>query len=262
MAPCQRISSAGNAMTDAAGRGTRLDKQIVGVHMKTTRRSLASHLALGALAMGLATAASSGMAAPTFYGTDPVSVSALAWQVDANTTGVDGTAAFKSDDFVTATTVTALGRTNWIANNADGSNGGIGAWTYFTFQQTFDVTAAQITAGDVLTFEWAADDSGKGHDERGSWAPTFSLNGGAQVAGVWNTTDESYVFGVPTTVSGFVQGDNTLTFYVEGNGQTDGMSLKVLSFAPAVPEPGSLSLLAAGLGLLGVTARRAKRNAS
>ena len=37
------------------------------------------------------------------------------------------------------------------------------------------------------------------------------------------------------------------------------MALDVVSFAPSVPEPGSIGMLAPGLGLLGVMARRAKR---
>ena len=45
--------------------------------MKTTRRSLASHLALGALVTGLATAASTGHAAATFQSTSDAS----AWMV-------------------------------------------------------------------------------------------------------------------------------------------------------------------------------------
>lgn len=207
------------------------------------------------LALALAGAAT-GAGAATFESTS----NASAWLVDANTTGHDGTAAFKSDAFVTATEVNALGRTGWIANNTEGSNGGIGAWTYFTFQQSFTVTAAEVAAGDALTFVWAADDSGEGFASRGSWTPKFSLNGGPKVNGAWSTSN-TYDYGLPTTVSGFHEGLNTLTFYVEGNGQTDGMALNVVSFAPSVPEPGSVGLLAAGLGLLGVAARRARRQA-
>lgn len=205
---------------------------------------------LGALVLGLAGFATGASAATFASTTDP-----SAWVVQANSTGVDGQAAFLATNLVQATAIS--GRDGWIANNSSGSNGSFGNWTYFTFQQTFTLTAAEVAANTALTFQWAADDSGEGYSYRGSWTPKFSLNGGAMVNGSWAGT-ETYDYGLPTTVTGFQVGTNTLTFYVEGNGQTDGMALKVLSFAatPAVPEPGSLSLMAAGLGLMGVVLRR------
>lgn len=225
--------------------------------MKTTRRSLASHLALGALAMGLATAASTGFAA-TFQSTSDASAWTVSTAVD-NGAGDGQFSSFLPASNTPATAVTALGRTGWIANNAQGTNGYIGDWTFFTFQQSFNVAANEVN--DVLTFQWAADDSGSNTLEQGAWTPKFSLNNGSLVNGSWSSGN-TYSLGDVTTVSGFHEGVNTLTFYVEGNGVTDGLDLQTISFAPAVPEPGSTSLLAAGLGLLGMAARRKKRDAS
>ena len=107
-----------------------------------------------------------------------------------------------------------------------------------------------------------ADDSGQVFAGRGSWTPSYSLNGGLVIAGS-RPDGYSYTLGSATDISsGFVAGANVPTFHVEGNGVTDGLSVNVQSFTTAVPKPGSPSPLAAGLGLLGVAARRAKRNAS
>jgi hypothetical protein len=225
--------------------------------MKNSLRSLASRTAIGALALGLATTASSGFAA-TFASTTDAS----AWTVSTavlNGAGDGQFASFLAAGGAPATAVTVPGRTDWIANNASGTNGYIGDWTFFTFQQSFTLTAQEAATYD-LQFQWAADDSGEGFAARGSWTPKFSLNGGALIDGAWSSS-YTYDYGLVTDVAGFHEGLNTLTFYVEGNGVTDGMALKTLSFTSAVPEPGSLGMLAAGLGLMGALVRRAKRNA-
>jgi hypothetical protein len=56
-------------------------------------------------------------------------------------------------------------------------------------------------------------------------------------------------------ISGFVEGINTMYFWVQGNGITDGMSLMNAQFSNRdIPEPATFGLL--GLGLLGVTMSR------
>jgi len=143
----------------------------------------------------------------------------------------------------------------WIANNATGTNGGIGTWTFFVFQQTIDLSGYDPATAN-LQFTWAADDSGQGFAARGSWVPQYSLNGGALVAGTWAGGD-TYSFGDVNTVdTGFHSGVNTISFYVEGNGVTDGVALNPVSFtATPVPEPASSSMLLCGLAVFAWAAR-------
>lgn len=72
----------------------------------------------------------------------------------------------------------------WIANDSDGSNGGVGAWTQFVFRQSFDLTSFD-PASATLQFQWAADNSGEGFAARGHWVPKFRLNDGPLVP--WGT---------------------------------------------------------------------------
>jgi hypothetical protein len=70
-------------------------------------------------------------------------------------------------------------------------------------------------------------------------------------------------FGAPT---GFVAGDNTLTFtvrnFAQSTGNPSGVRVEFLqSGANAVPEPAAWALMIAGFGLVGATARRRTRTA-
>ena len=170
-----------------------------------------------------------------------------AWQVTTNVTGRDGI----STDFLTSGfqgAVAISGRTSdgigWIANNDTGSNAGLGVWTQFVFRQSFDLTDYDPTTA-FLEFQWAADDSGQGFALRGSWVPKYRLNDGALIDGIW-PSGESYGFGpVASVTSGFVAGVNTIDFFVQGNGVTDGLSVRSISLkadptvppTPSVPAP-------------------------
>ena len=62
--------------------------------------------------------------------------------------------------------------------------------------------------------------------------------------------------------SGFVDGWNTIDFYVQGNGQTDGFELRTLTFTadqsnPGVPDTSAtLALLSGGIVALALLRRR------
>jgi hypothetical protein len=205
-------------------------------------------------------AAAESVAGPTFY--DTSAANASNWQVATWVSGgsCDGAfSCFPTTGFTTATAITS--KAGWIANNSSGTNGGIEDWTFFHFRQTFDLTGYNATTAE-LKFQWAADDSGEGFASRGTWVPKFRLNGGSLVP--WGT-GATYSFG-PTVdlTGGFVSGLNTIDFYVEGNGVTDGFALifpsggGLTAQVNAVPEPETYAMLLAGLGLLGVMVRRRK----
>lgn len=180
---------------------------------------------------------------------------ASAWTVAFTVSGVDG-AAFPSGPFVAAANV--AGRftdgVQWIANDADGSNGGVGNWTQFVFRQSFDLAGFDASSA-TLQFQWAGDDSGEIFADRGHWVPKFSLNDGPLVP--WGT-GPTYSFGpVVTLDSGFLAGMNHIDFFVQGNGQTDGLAVKAVSFtASPVPLPPAAGLLLGGLAALASRRRR------
>lgn len=188
-------------------------------------------------------------ASPSFESTS----SAAAWQVATRVGGLDGAyASFPTGGFAPAVTVTARQTegVSWIANVASGSNAvDVGTWTFFVFRQTFDLKGFDPSTAS-LQFQWAADDSGEGFADRGSWRPKFSLNGGSLIDGNW-PTGSTYGFSPVTTVSsGFMSGLNTIDFYVEGNGVSDGFALRSLGLVAQVPEPGTWALLGIGLAVV------------
>ncbi len=209
---------------------------------------------------------------PNFYSTnDPADHWFVSTHVNAageNGTGDLEEIQFKTNDsdFFQAVNLTTGGRADWIADKADGYHGGIGSYTFFVFRQQFDLTGFDPATAN-LQFRWAADDSGAGYADRGSWVPRFKLNGGDfnlyspyPYPGT-STSQQSYVFGNPVTLTdGFVQGLNTIDFYVEGNGQTDGFVLETISFtadnAVVTPEPASMLLFGVGGAAMAFLRRR------
>lgn len=186
-----------------------------------------------------------------------------AWTVAVNHGGADGQlASFQTNNFIPAVAIT--GRSGWIAMNSTGTTGCIGCWTFMVFRQTFDLTGYDPASVD-LQFQWAADDSGEGFADRGTWIPKLTLNGGAFIyypgASAGHPVNTYSYSSTVALQSGFVPGLNTIDFYVEGNGVTDGFALNTVSFTgtPAgspVPDPATMLLVGSGLsGLAGLRKR-------
>jgi hypothetical protein len=194
-------------------------------------------------------------AAATFAGTgDPVGNWFVSTHVDPSGDGLFSS--FRTDHFTQAVNLNDdPSRLDWIADVPSGSHGGVGNWTFFVFRQTFDLTGCDVSQAR-LTFRWAADDSGEIIAARGSWIPAFTLNGGAFQNYPGSTPSNripTYSYCDWITLSGgFVAGVNTIDFYVQGNGQTDGFGLQVQSFV--APAPGAVVV-----GLLGAMVRLRRR---
>jgi len=226
--------------------------------MKTTKLIVVSLAALSSIA----TVRSDDISSLFTSTTDP-----SAWKVSANITStvassfgspIDASLFLTgSGNFIDAVQVTNRG--DYIANNSNGYNGGVGHYTQFVFRQTFDLTGYDPTTA-ALSFKWAADDIGDfyGSADRGKWVPQFRLNDGPFEGA--DTAAYNYTNNIVQISDGFISGLNTMDFYVQGNGQTDGMELKTVSFTagPAtagVPDSGGSAMLML-IGLAAVAALR------
>jgi hypothetical protein len=151
--------------------------------------------------------------------------------------------------------VTGPGTLAFISNTPSGSNETAPS---MTFRQRFDLTGYDPRTA-VLQFRWACDDVPSPFGAV-PWVPVFSLNGGALQG---EGTCGGYALGSTVTLtSGFVEGENYMDFFVQGNSITDGFSLETVSFMADridVPEPGTASLVAAGLSLLCAVGYRRRR---
>ncbi len=139
----------------------------------------------------------------------------------------------------------------WISFNAAASNG---SSTSYIFRDAFNLSGYDPTTFGI-DFRCAYD----------NFLGSYSLNGGAAVTGGCGS-EGTHTFGATQTLnSGYLGGNNTLDFFVNGDGTTDGFLMSVdavrarASQPSTVPEPATVALLATGLVSLGAMRRR-KRN--
>ena len=139
---------------------------------------------------------------------------------------------------------------SWISATSTGSGGG---GNYY-FRTSFNLTGYDPTTA-TMTFQCAIDN----YPVVNSY---YSLNGGAY-GGSCGSTYNGYQFaGVNSVTSGFLPGNNTLTFHFTGDSVTDGLVVGDMTLSAsavtATPEPASMMLLATGLAGIFAAVRRRK----
>lgn len=142
---------------------------------------------------------------------------------------------------------------HWVSSTSDAAgNGGYSLWS-----TTFDLTNYDPTTA-TISFKCVADNV----------FIRILLNGVASTTAACGDYSTDYKFGQDNTFSsGFVAGDNTLSIFTTGDGQTDGILFDVenaqaVYTAPttgATPEPASVLLMATGLVGLVPAYRRRRR---
>lgn len=146
-----------------------------------------------------------------------------------------------------------LPSSQWIANSASGTDASV--YQLYIYELSFDLTGYDPTTA-TLSGLWGVDNVGN-----------VLLNGvGATGTGdlMLRSVDHhnfqnAHAF---TITSGFIAGVNRLQFEIGDTGGVTGLNVSDLSLSAtpnAVPEPGSLSLLA--LGVLGLWLRRRRDDA-
>lgn len=142
-----------------------------------------------------------------------------------------------------------LALTSNQAATYDASTNGVYLWTLQFDLTGFDAASASFSA------RWAADNNA-----------TVRLNGNViSSLPVTSTTGHTAWTAIDTVTSGFVAGLNTLSFEVvnvaNGGQNPTGLRVEFLaSNVSAVPEPGSVALLLAGLGVVALRSRQRVRD--
>lgn len=220
--------------------------------------------AIATIALGVAASAN----AATFTNlTNTGGAGNVAWTVSvgggAATTPVDVTPI--NPNWVSGEAAGQTDTSAWIANSNYGQNGVATNPATFTYSTSFN--AANVGAGDLIGFNWAADNA----------VTSILLNGVAIYTAsplpANSTTTPANEFGAWKAGSGagLLNGANSLSFSVLNqtpNGNTaaanpTGFRLNYISSnVAAVPEPATWAMMIAGFGMIGAATRRRRSTAT
>ena len=231
-----------------------------------------SRLALAAAAVLSASSAGAQSIPLTATGSDVTGGLDNAWQVQctqlvgAGSAACGSAAMFTSAVVVTAspggwTAVPTAGGARYISVAPSASAGGAVGENpryQYTFRTTFDLTGLNpVGASLTLTNFWLDN----------YWVG-YSLNGAALASGGMDpvpAAPNGANWNRPFTLTiddGFQSGVNTLDLVITGNGATDGILVEGIITSgtiTATPEPATLVLVGSGFAVVGVVARRRRR---
>ncbi len=232
-----------------------------------------TRLALSAAALALSASLAGAQTRPlTATGSNVTGGFDNAWQVQCTQVVGSGNAACGSAALFTSAVVVTASPGGWAAvpteggaryisvNQSASAGGAVGENPryQYTFRTTFDMTGLNpVGASLTLTNFWLDN----------YWVG-YSLNGSALASGDMSPTPAEPNGGnwtTPFTLTigeGFQSGVNTLDLVIQGNGSTDGILVEGMLTSGAVtttPEPATLLLVGSGFAVVGVVARRRRR---